>query len=125
MSNLCERIKLVIDREQITARELERRLGASDGVISKHLRDGSDIKPQWIMKLSEVFPIYNRDWLLTGEGEPLKTTTGEQKEGGIFVPAELVQMFGDMAATIRSQQETIKMLASTAEKVEQKNAAGL
>ena len=29
---------------------------------------------------------------------------------GLFIPAELVQMFTDLSATVRSQQETIRLL---------------
>jgi transcriptional regulator with XRE-family HTH domain len=29
---------------------------------------------------------------------------------GVFIPAELVQMFTDLSATVRSQQETIRLL---------------
>ena len=33
-----------------------------------------------------------------------------QKPEGLFIPAELVQMFTDLSATVRSQQETIRLL---------------
>ena len=34
------------------------------------------------------------------------------QEGGVWLPAELVQMFTDLSATVRSQQETIRLLVA-------------
>lgn len=63
------------------------------------------------------------DELLTG-GRPLQPAQDSQalRPGSIVIPPELAQMFTDLAATVRSQQETISRLTSASAGVEKKNA---
>lgn len=63
------------------------------------------------------------DELLTG-GRPLQPVQDSQaiRPGSIVIPPELAQMFTDLAATVRSQQETISRLTSASAGVEKKNA---
>ena len=47
---------------------------------------------------------------VTSEGEVATTDKKPPVPMGVFVPGELVQMFTDLSATVRSQQETIRDL---------------
>ena len=107
---LNDRIRELIQNEGISVRALEKSIGASDGVISKALRTGTDISAKWIVAISENYPQYSLDWLVGGHGHMLIASEPEQKdiEQGVFMPQALVQMFSDMAATIRSQQEELR-----------------
>ena len=107
---LNDRIRELIQNEGISVRALEKSVGASDGVISKALRTGTDISAKWIVAISENYPQYSLDWLVGGHGHMLigSEPEPEDKEQGVFMPQALVQMFSDMAATIRSQQEELR-----------------
>ena len=107
---LNDRIRELIQNEGISVRALEKSIGASDGVISKALRTGTDISAKWIVAISENYPQYSLGWLVGGHGHMLIASEPEQKdiEQGVFMPQALVQMFSDMAATIRSQQEELR-----------------
>ena len=62
-------------------------------------------------KWSEAFG-FSASYLLTGEGSLIPGKTQEcARPSAISVPGELVGMFTDMAATIRSQQETVAQLS--------------
>lgn len=70
------------------------------------------------------FPNVNKLWLMSGEG-PMYSDSPDQKGSGLFIPSELVQMFSDMAATIRSQQEELRELHSAQVEEKKKSAVGL
>jgi len=110
---LNDRLRELIQNEQISVRALEKKIGASDGVISKALRTGTDISAKWIVAISENYPQYSLDWLIGGHGHMLLVPKDPKvEEKGVFMPQALVQMFSDMAATIRSQQEELREIRS-------------
>ena len=129
MTEPKDRIAFILNSLGLNARQLATTIDVNPQVLYD-IKAGktANISPKLADAVSRNYPDFNKGWIISGEGEPILSSRTSEKnvqENGIFVPAELVQMFGDMAATIRSQQETIKMLTSTTEKIEQKNAAGL
>lgn len=72
MSNILFRIKQISDNENVNITSLETKIGASKGVLSRALKNNTDIVSKWITKIVENFPQYNTRWLLTGEGFMLK-----------------------------------------------------
>ena len=52
---------------------MEKAIGASKGVLSRAINNGTDIQSNWIQIIVENYPHYSADWLLTGRGEMLKT----------------------------------------------------
>ena len=70
---IIDRIKQIIENENISVRQFEERIGASQGVINKAIKLNGDIKGTLLEKTVEVFPHFNPSWLLTGRGE-MKTT---------------------------------------------------
>lgn len=76
MSNIVNRISLIADNEGIKITSLERVLGASKGVISRAIKNNTDIQSKWIVSLVENYPHYNTLWILTGRGEMLLNETG-------------------------------------------------
>lgn len=70
--NITERIKLIADNEGIKITQLEDKIGASKGVLSRSLKNGTDIQSKWLTLLVENYPRYNAMWLLTGKGEMIQ-----------------------------------------------------
>lgn len=58
--------------EGITIGAMERAIGASKGVLSRAIANGTDIQSKWLISLVENYPRYSGDWLLTGNGNMLR-----------------------------------------------------
>ncbi len=55
--------------EGITIGAIEKKIGASRGVLSKAIKNGTDIQSKWLALICEEFPHFSPKWLLLGEGE--------------------------------------------------------
>ena len=51
---------------------MERTIGASKGVLSRAINNGTDIQAKWLSIIVENYPRYSTGWLLTGLGTMLK-----------------------------------------------------
>jgi transcriptional regulator with XRE-family HTH domain len=69
----------VSEKEDITITELERRIGASKGVLSRALKNNTDIQAKWVQSLVGKYPQYNIEWILTGKGQMLKNDPENQE----------------------------------------------
>lgn len=83
MATILDRIQEIASKEGITIGALERKIGASKGVLSRAINNGTDIQSKWIQTLVENYPDYSARWLLTGKGEMLKEDNG--------IPEDLVR----------------------------------
>lgn len=72
METVLDRIAQIADKEQISIGKMERIIGASKGVLSRAISNKSDIQSKWISRIVENYPQYSGDWLLTGNGNPVK-----------------------------------------------------
>ena len=70
--NIFDRIKKIASNEEIKITALERKIGASKGVLSKAIAKGTNIQQKWLQKIVEIYPLYSPEWLVTGKGEMLK-----------------------------------------------------
>ena len=77
MAKILDRIGKIAQNEGISIGALERNIGASKGVLSRALANGTDIQTKWLSVLVENYPQYSPEWLLTGRGEMLKSSTSE------------------------------------------------
>lgn len=75
MDTILSRIQDLASNEGITIGALERVIGASKGVLSRAINNGTDIQSKWIQKLVENYPLYSADWLLSGKGEMIRKQT--------------------------------------------------
>lgn len=66
-----DRLKIIVDTENVSINKFEDKIGASRGVIAKTLRSKTDINAKWIIAIKENFPQYSLDWLLVGNGAML------------------------------------------------------
>lgn len=87
MCKIVSRIKQIASNEGITIGAMERIIGASKGVLSRAINNGTDIQSKWLMALVENYPQYSSEWLLTGIGDMIKeqsqvpmTISGKQKQ---------------------------------------------
>lgn len=72
MGSILSNVERIIANEGITVGALERKIGASKGVLSRAIANGTDIQSKWLVLIVENYPQYNADWLLTGQGSMLK-----------------------------------------------------
>lgn len=79
MKNILSRIQQIADHENIKITALERKIGASKGVLSRAINSGTDIQSKWIQIIAENYPHYNVEWLITGKGEMLKSVLPGEK----------------------------------------------
>lgn len=80
MCKILNRIKAIIDNENITIAALERTIGASKGVIYKAIAKGTDIQSKWLEAIVENYPQYSAQWLLTGVGDMIIRKEGISSE---------------------------------------------
>lgn len=72
MGNILSRIQEIASNEGITIGAMERTIGASKGVLSRAINNGTDIQAKWLSIIVENYPRYSTEWLLTGAGSMLK-----------------------------------------------------
>lgn len=72
MGNILSRIQEIASSEGITIGAMERTIGASKGVLSRAINNGTDIQAKWLSIIVENYPQYSTEWLLTGAGSMLK-----------------------------------------------------
>lgn len=106
MMNILTRIQQIADNEQITITALERKIGASKGVLSRAIAKGTDIQSKWLQSIVDNYSLYNTDWLLTGEGEMMKMAVNTTNDVGekyaskaniaIFKPEDLPLQVGKL-----------------------------
>lgn len=72
MDNILNRIKEIARQEGIAITALEQRIGASKGVLSRALKNDTDIQSKWLVRICETFPHYNATWIISGQEAMLR-----------------------------------------------------
>lgn len=80
MENILSRIEAISKKEGLTITAFERTIGASKGVLSRAINNGTDIQSKWIQTIVENYPLYSPRWLLTGEGDMISQPTKKNDE---------------------------------------------
>lgn len=80
MEKILDRIGMIAKQEGISIGALERIIGASKGVLSRAMTNGTDIQSKWIQSLVENYPSYSAEWLLVGIGPMMKSATKQKSE---------------------------------------------
>lgn len=92
MASILDRINKIAENEAITITSLEKKIGASKGVLSRAIANKTDIQSKWIQIVVENYPLYSAEWLLTGSGDMLKVelptaySTNNPREGIPLIP---------------------------------------
>lgn len=125
----ADRLKAVVKWYSGLTGKTQREIGASigypkDTVFSQFLNGHKEIPKALPGKIASLDPRINIDFLtgdsddmlLAGNAQPapgelVKRPAKPTKDpSGVFLPKEVVQMFSDLSAAVRSQQETIDYL---------------
>ncbi len=80
MGNILSRIQDIASNEGITIGALERKIGASKGVLSRAINNGTDIQSKWVQTIVENYPQYSTRWLMTGVGDMLSASFGQHQQ---------------------------------------------
>ena len=70
---MIQRLKYFIESQNVSARAFEQKINASDGMIRRAIANNTDIQSKWITNVAENYPQLNLEWLITGEGDMLKS----------------------------------------------------
>lgn len=73
MENISQRIEIIARLSELSINEMERIIGASKGVLSRAIKNNTDIQSKWLLAIAENFPKFSPDWLLSGKGDPLRS----------------------------------------------------
>ena len=74
MEIILDRIEQFAEKQGIKIGALEKKIGASKGVLSRAIAQKTDIQSKWLSKLVENFPQIDANWLLTGEGSMYRSS---------------------------------------------------
>lgn len=77
LNAILHRIEEIAKNEGTTITALERTIGASKGVLSRAISNGTDIQSKWLQVIVENYPLYSEAWLLTGKGDMLKESEAQ------------------------------------------------
>lgn len=78
MDTILSRIKAISEYEGTTITSMERAIGASKGVLSRAISNGTDIQAKWLQSIVENYPHISSVWLLTGQGKMLTDIPKEE-----------------------------------------------
>ena len=123
---LAERAQIVIryiaKKAGTTQAEIGKKIGYSNkSALSAVLNGQKTLPAKFGEKLAALDPEINPAFL-SGESDemlrpeyaqppvPEMFARKQERPAGVYLPLELVKMFTDLSATVRSQQETIRLL---------------
>lgn len=119
MGNILLRIQKIASHEGITIGALERKIGASKGVLSRAINNGTDIQSKWVQIIVENYPQYSADWLLTGRGEMLSSEASAPPPTAQN-PAQHDALVGRLLDTVKEQAEEIGRLKAQIDELERR-----
>lgn len=70
--DLLERLKYFLDKEDISYRKLEEKIGTSNGTISKATKQHKSISHKSVEKILQEYPQLSAEWLMRNNGEMIK-----------------------------------------------------
>lgn len=113
---LGEKLKDFFSRQGLTQQAIADRLGVSQSAVSA-LLNGKPFGKKNATKWGDEFGI-QPSWLLTGEGEMLKTDTPkpislvENREGVISIPSDVWEVIKNQSASLKAKDDQINTLIS-------------
>lgn len=109
--NIKDRLLEYLKTKKISNRAFEIQCGLSNGYV-KGLNDS--IRPKTLGLITEQFPELNRNWLLTGEGDMIKTnlvkeenTQSVASDDTVTISKDFYELLISQNSILSTQQETI------------------
>ena len=113
-------VRYLAQKGGVTQAQIGQKIGYTNRSAFSAVLSGLKPMPrEFCEKLAALDPEINPDFLSGESNDMLRSGyvpqvlpdgSVMQKQAGVFLPIEMVQMFTDLSATIRSQQETIRIL---------------
>lgn len=72
---MIDRLEEFIKNQGISVRAFEQAISASDGMIRRAINNRTNIQSKWLCNIAENFPQLNLNWLITGQGEMLLSSS--------------------------------------------------
>jgi len=111
MSTIGERIKILIDTENLNISTFESMIGAGNNTIGTSIKRNSNFSSSILSKILKKYKNINAEWLLTGEGEMYKNDTGNLKARNLK-PTAPVKTDIVLEDTVITQNMTIRVLVA-------------
>lgn len=108
---VAKRIKEIADFEGISIAEIERSIGASNGVISKAVKNGTDIQSKWVASIIENYLSYSPEWLLTGKGDMLRNASEVEVVKSLHTPKNQEPLLDIQSIPLYAFEATAGILA--------------
>lgn len=110
-----ERLKIFLRSKKISEKAFGELIGVSSGYVSA-MR--TSIQPDKLTRIAKCFPELNTDWLMTGEGEMLKTDTAKpsvsiEEEGVISIPRDAWEIIRNQSDSLKAKDEQLTMLTAS------------
>ena len=99
MSDIVQRISEFAKNQNITIAEIERKISASKGVLSRAINNKTDISAKWIGLLVENYPNLSKEYILTGQGEMIINTEQSNSQTADIAADELAEQASEYAKT--------------------------
>jgi hypothetical protein len=106
LRSILSQILEIANNERISIGAIEKKIGASKGVLSRALAKNTDIQAKWLQRVVENYPQYSSDWLLTGQGAMLRSEFCQQDSGADY--ALLKELCDTQRKLITSYEELLE-----------------
>src|SRR5690554_4715393 len=113
MNTILTIFSAIAKNEALSISAMEKSIGASKGVLSRALKNGTDIQVKWLVALVENYPDYNPEWILTGRGPMLKqpNTNGMDElneDGKEYRLQEKISILDDKIGILKATNDALK-----------------
>lgn len=126
METILQRIEKIALNEGIKITVFEKKIGASKGVLSRAINNGTDIQAKWLQSIVENYPRYSEAWLITGRGSMLRedvppVSVQPAQSSDLSGKAEMYySMYKEEKAENKALSEEIGALKLTVRQLEEK-----
>lgn len=122
MSKILTVFSAIAAHEGITVSALEKRIGASKGVLSRALKNDTDIQTKWLINLVENYPEYSPEWILTGKGTMLRAAATDGlhpilEEGAEYELREKIKVLEERIMILQETNTALKESNTTLKEI--------
>ena len=113
---MYQRFKLIIEelkklKKVASDAELARLLGISRGEMSNVLSGRRPVSRRIVDNLTTLYPEYSAGWLLTGEGEMIRSQTSTAENGAVSITGEEIR---ENNIQVNTDETIAKLIAEVA-----------